>query len=170
MTSFRKKICLLGDYSVGKTSLIRRFVHNRFEDKYISTIGVNVSRKTVSVSPVGNVVEITMMIWDLAGGEEFSQMQGSYLRGADGAMLVCDLTRAKTLDHLETQAHNFLRINPTSKLVVVANKKDLVNQMILTGDQLDTVAAAFDTRYFRTSAKTGDDVEAAFRFLGELLV
>lgn len=170
MASFRKKICLLGDYSVGKTSLIRRFVHNRFDDKYISTIGVNVSRKTVNVSPADNVVEITMMIWDMAGGEEFSQMQGSYLRGADGAMLVCDLTRAQTLDHLEIQAHNFLRINPTSKLVIVANKKDLVNQMILTGDQLDTVAAAFDTRYFRTSAKTGDDVESAFRFLAELLL
>ncbi|MCB9077439.1 MAG: GTP-binding protein [Anaerolineaceae bacterium] len=170
MTSFRKKICLLGDYSVGKTSLIRRFVHNRFDDKYISTIGVNVSRKTVSVSPAGNVVEVTMMIWDMAGGEEFSQMQGSYLRGADGAILVCDLTRAHTLEQLETHAHNFLRINPASKLVIVANKKDLVNQVLLTGDQLDTLAVAFDTRYFRTSAKTGDEVESAFRFLAQLLV
>ncbi len=169
MTSYRKKICLLGDYAVGKTSLVRRFVHNRYDDRYISTIGVKVSRKTVNLSKNNNLVEIIMMIWDLAGGEEFNQVQGSYLRGADGAILVCDLTRAKTLEQLEIQAHNFFRANPVGKIIIAANKKDLVNQISLTSDELEAFALRFNTRYFCTSAKTGEEVELAFRHLGQLL-
>lgn len=170
MASYRKKICLLGDYSVGKTSLIQRFVHNRYDDRYISTIGVKVSRKTVNLSQNNGLDEITMMIWDLAGGEEFNQVQGSYLRGADAAILVCDLTRAKTLEHLEVQAHNFFKVNPAARVIVVGNKKDLVNQIALSDNELETFTTLFGTHYFCTSAKTGEDVEQAFRYLAQVLL
>ncbi len=71
MTTISKKVCLLGDFAVGKTSLVRRFVYDLFNDKYISTIGVKVSRKTVVVPRTHDLVELAMMLWDLGGSEEF---------------------------------------------------------------------------------------------------
>ena len=96
MKAISKKVCLLGDFAVGKTSLVRRFVLNIFEDRYLSTIGVKVSRKTVVTPGPGDLIELTLMLWDLAGSEEFDQVRASYLRGASGAVLVCDLTRPET--------------------------------------------------------------------------
>ena len=81
MTAISKKVCMLGEFAVGKTSLVRRFVFERFDDRYISTIGVKVSRKTVVMTQRQATVQLTMMLWDLAGSEEFNQLRTSYLRG-----------------------------------------------------------------------------------------
>ena len=171
MRKVSKKICLLGDFAVGKTSLVRRYVYNRFDDKYISTIGVKVSRKTVTV-PQNNdeLVEITIMLWDLAGSEEFDQVRASYLRGAAGAVLVCDLTRADTLGNLINYANDFSRVNSVSNLIVAANKNDLTDQHEIKKGQVEAVAAQLKATFYLTSAKTGDEVEALFRQLGHLLV
>jgi small GTP-binding protein len=170
VTSIAKKICLLGDFAVGKTSLVRRFVYSLFDDKYISTIGVKVSRKTVAVPHDDDVVELTMMLWDLAGSDEFSRVRTSYLRGAAGAVLVCDLTRPETLDSLHTYATDLLVINPGARLVLAANKSDLANQQQLTPKQIGGIAGTFNAPYYVTSAKTGEAVETLFRHLGRLLL
>ena len=91
MAIIQKKICLLGEFAVGKTSLIRRYVEDKFSDKYLSSIGVKVSRKNVELGDD----TVKLLIWDLAGGEDYTQ--SSYLMGAAGALLVCDVTRADTL-------------------------------------------------------------------------
>jgi small GTP-binding protein len=170
VTTFSKKVCLLGDFAVGKTSLVRRFVYNLFNDKYISTIGVKVSRKTVAVPRDGEVVELTMMLWDLAGSEEFNQVRASYLRGAAGAVLVCDLTRPETLDSLRAYADDLLSVSPGAQLMLATNKRDLADQQQLTPAQIETVAADLNAPHYLTSAKTGDEVETLFRHLGQLLV
>lgn len=170
MITFSKKACLLGDFAVGKTSLVRRFVYNLFNDKYISTIGVKVSRKTVVVPRDDEVVELTMMLWDLAGSEEFNQVRASYLRGAAGAVLVCDLTRPETLDRLRTYADDLLSVSPGVQLILAANKCDLTDQQQLTPVQIKAVAASLNVPYYLTSAKTGHEVETLFRHLGRLLV
>lgn len=169
MIKLSKKVCLLGDFAVGKTSLVRRFVYNRFDDKYISTIGVKVSRKTVAVSAGGNLVEITMMLWDLAGSEEFNQVRASYLRGAAGAILVCDLTRPETLENLQAYAATLLATNPNAKLVIATNKSDLVEQQRLAPEQIEQTAAQLNAPFYLTSAKSGNEVETLFRHLAELL-
>ena len=169
MTTSSKKVCLLGDFAVGKTSLVRRFVYNLFNDKYIATIGVRVSRKTVVVPRDDEVVELTMMLWDLAGSEEFDGVRASYLRGTAGAVLVCDLTRLETLDSLQAYADDLLSINPGAQLILAANKCDLTDQQ-LTPAQIETVAADLNAPHYLTSAKTGDEVETLFRHLGRLLV
>ena len=112
--AFSKKVCLLGEFAVGKTSLVRRFVQNFFDDRYISTVGVKVSRKTMSFPRAGEVVELTMMIWDLAGSEEFDRVRASYLRGTAGALLVCDLTRPETLHGLRAYANDLFSVNPVA--------------------------------------------------------
>jgi len=123
-----KKVCLLGDFAVGKTSLVRRFIYNLFDDRYLSTIGVKVSRKTLSVSRGDEMLEVNLMLWDLAGGDEFNQARKSYLRGADGALLVCDLTRPQTLSSLQGYASVLLQMNPEARFAVAGNKRDLVDQ------------------------------------------
>jgi len=158
-TQIQKKICMLGDFSVGKTSLIERFVYNRFDDRYLSTIGVKISRKSVDL---GNNTMAHLLLWDLAGGEEFSGSQSSYLRGAAGALLVCDLTRKETLSAVKDYAEQLHAVQPKAKLILVANKCDLTNQHEINASDLEGLAAQLDAQFFITSAKTGEQVEDAF--------
>ena len=149
---------------------MRRFVYDRFDDKYLSTIGVKVSRKTVSITRDDEDIELTMLLWDLAGSEEFDQVRASYLRGASGAILVCDLTRRDTLDSLRQYVDDLRRSSPQAQMIVAANKSDLVTQQALNPDQIKTVASTFRAPYYLTSAKTGTEVAILFRHLGQLLL
>ena len=170
MISINAKVCLLGDYAVGKTSLVRRFVYNMFEDKYLSTIGVKVSRKVVAVPRDDDVVELTMMLWDLAGSEEFNKIRASYLRGAAAALVVCDLTQRSTLDSLHEYARQMAEVNPRATLVIAANKCDLVEQRVVHEDEIAAIATELKAPCYLTSAKIGMAVEEAFRHLGRLTV
>lgn len=174
METISKKVCMLGDFAVGKTSLVRRFVYDRFDDSYISTIGVKVSRKPVMVASGDRVVDLTMILWDLAGSEEFDQMRSAYLRGAAGALLVYDLTRSETLASVAAYAAQIRQVNPRAALVVVANKADLMaarnggelNGGLLAGrEAADNLGASL----LAASALTGANVEEAFHRLGVLL-
>lgn len=168
--NYSKKICLLGEFAVGKTSLVRRFVYNIFEDRYLSTIGVRVSRKTVVVPADAQVVELTMMVWDLAGSEEFNRVSMSYLRGAAGAVLVYDLTRPVTFEVLYDYVLNLYKANPSARVVIAANKADLVEPSRLDLTKAETLAEEVKATLFLTSAKVGADVDEMFRYLGKLLI
>jgi len=170
VTGLQRKVCLLGDFAVGKTSLMRRFVYDLFNEKYITTIGVKVSLKSVAVPRDGEAVELTLMLWDLGGSEEFDQVRASYLRGAAGAILVCDLTRPDTLANLPQYANQLLSLNPEARLVVAANKLDLSDQHQLSSTQVAEAAGKLNAPFYLTSAKVGTEVETLFRYLGRLLV
>ncbi len=170
METYSKKICLLGDFAVGKTSLVRRFVHNRFDDQYISTIGVKVSRKSIIIPRQEVIVEVKLMVWDLAGSQEFGPVAASYLRGASGAILVCDLTRAETLTHLQQYGDDLRSIMPRAHFIVAANKMDLQEQHQVTITQVAEQAARLEAPYYLTSARIGDDVDQAFRHLAMLVL
>jgi small GTP-binding protein len=170
LKTYSKKVCLLGDFAVGKTSLVRRFVHNRFDDQYLSTIGVTVSRKTVMAPINGEVAELTMMLWDLAGSQEFDAVTTSYLRGAVGAILVCDLTRADTLRSVVRYAQDITKVCGPVKLVVAANKLDVPEEHEVSNDQVAEMAMTLQAPHFLTSAKVGDEVDVMFRHLGKLLL
>ncbi|MEM7128325.1 MAG: Rab family GTPase [Chloroflexota bacterium] len=170
MAKYNKKVCLLGEFAVGKTSLIRRFVYDRFDDKYISTIGVKVSRKSIVIPKDGELIDLTMLLWDLAGNEEFSQVRASYLRGSSGAVLVCDLTRKSTLDNLHQYARDLRKISPDAHLILAANKVDLISDHQATVSDVKELAAHLESPFYLTSAKDGDEVEDLFRHLGKMLV
>ncbi len=165
-----KKICLLGDFAVGKTSLVRRFVYSIFDDRYISTIGVKVSRKTLAIPRGADTIELTLLIWDLAGSEEFNRMQNNYLRGAAGALLVWDLTRPETFLRLKAYYHDLLNLNPQARFVLVGNKVDLITTPTFLDQEVEHFSQAYSIPYFLTSAKTGVRVDDAFNTLGALLV
>jgi small GTP-binding protein len=170
VTTISKKVCLLGDFAVGKTSLVRRFVYNRFEEKYLSTIGVHVSRKSLSVPHASGVADLAILLWDIAGNNGFEKVRASYIRGSAGALLVCDLTRPETLDSLMIYIDLVQNISPQARLIMVANKCDLIDEQQLTIDQVAAVAQRLRAPFYLTSAKTGDDVETIFRELGSMLV
>lgn len=159
----QKKVCLLGDFAVGKTSLIRRFVEGRYDDKYLSTIGVKISRKPIEREDY----ILNMLIWDLAGGDDFYNIGQNYLRGAAAALIVCDLTRADTVNSFETYANQLKNLNGETKMVFVGNKADLELERVIEDAELKALVDAFGSHYFATSAKTGFQVEAAFRQLAE---
>jgi small GTP-binding protein len=169
LITISKKVCLLGDFAVGKTSLVRRFVYNRFDDQYLSTIGVKVSRKTVVVPRENDIIELTMMLWDLAGSQEFDSVRASYLRGVAGAVLVCDLGRGKTIDGLLVYVEELYRINPSAHVIIAANKVDLIAPPKLELAQIEQMATRLNLPFFLTSAKVDAGVEDLFRQLGRLL-
>lgn len=152
----QKKICTLGAYAVGKTSLMSRFVHSAFSEKYLTTIGVKIDKKTIRLG----AEEVTLMLWDLAGEDEFLQVRASFLRGASGYLLVIDRTRPGTL---ETAGNLKRRIeNEVGKIpfVVVFNKSDLA-ELKITSHEIEVLTAqGYDC--VETSAKTGQGVEEAF--------
>lgn len=164
------KVCLVGEKAVGKTSLIRRYVLNLFDDHYITTIGTKVSKKEVEiVHATDRAVRVEMMIWDIMGHAGFRQLLGdAYFHGANGVLAVADLTRPATLDELGewvSSVFDFVGPVPT---VLAMNKADLVAPEHL-GDETARAARAFGCPYLRTSAKTGVNIEEAFRRLALLV-
>lgn len=165
MKIVQKKVCLLGDFAVGKTSLVRRFVESRFDDKYLSTIGVKVSRKTLE----RETSKLNLLIWDLVGGNEFSRAETGYLQGTAGALIVCDLTRADTLQALRRYTNQVRAIYPEVALVFLGNKVDLTKERAIDDEMLTAVSAELNAPLHLTSAKTGENVEAAFAHLADLI-
>jgi small GTP-binding protein len=161
----QKKIALLGAAGVGKTSLVRRCVSSLFDEAYLTTIGVKVDKKQVSVGGT----DLTLMLWDVAGAEENASMPSSYVRGASGYLLVADGTRPETLDRgrdIVAQMNGDLGPLPH---VVCLNKSDLAGQWRIS--DADAASLARDgIPVIRTSALSGAGVEDAFMQLAAALV
>lgn len=161
------KMCVLGEVSVGKTSLIRRFVDRSFSDAYLTTVGVKISRKLIRLEPEpsGPATDIQLVIWDLEGGHNSIDLSSTYLKGARGAIVVGDLTRSSTLEQLQEHIDRFRYVNPQGRVVIALNKSDL--QADATGaivDRWNDVAGL--TKTICTSAKTGKGVDELFTALG----
>ena len=166
-----KKICLLGDAAVGKTSLIRRYVYSSFEDKYITTIGTKVTKKSlVFKHPSQDMkVRISLLIWDILGQKEYSRLHPVYYQGAEGALVVCDATRPSTIKSLEEWGVGFQKTVGSVPLVFLINKVDLVDRDTFDMTEAQAIADKYNARLYFTSAKTGENVEKAFLDLGNIL-
>jgi len=163
MATISKKICLIGDFGVGKTSLIRRFVERQFSDQYLSTVGVKISRKTVELTE-STTEKVQLLIWDLEGHTKFKSIAPTYLKGASGAIVVGDVTRQETIDNIPERAKLFLDVNPQGIMIFALNKSDLVDEEKLSKmpqfKNLEQVVATYPT-----SAKTGLYVDEIFQKL-----
>lgn len=139
MKTVQKKICLLGDFSVGKTSLIRQYVEGLFDDKYLSTIGVKISRKTLELTERETVAKL--LIWDLAGGDDYSKVTSGYLAGASGVLMVCDVTRKSTLSMLDIYSKQLEAVSKKKiPIVILANKVDLIKDREIEDQDLINIA------------------------------
>ncbi|AVH73214.1 Rab family GTPase [Nostoc sp. 'Lobaria pulmonaria (5183) cyanobiont'] len=174
MSTISKKICLFGDFGVGKTSLIRQFVECQFSDEYLSTVGVKISRKLVSVSEKNLLSEqnLQLIIWDIEGSNKFKAVANNYFQGSKGAVIVGDVTQAETLNHIQEHIQTFLAVNPNSYIVVALNKSDMIAaeylEKIRQMYQFTKQANILDT--YVTSAKTGNNVDKMFQALATRLI
>lgn len=161
----QKKICLLGSFAVGKTSLAARFLDRPFSGRYLTTIGVRVDRKRLHIAGE----DLTLLIWDMAGEDRFQRVEASYLRGSSGYLLVVDGSRRSTLDQallLHERARTLLGPVPFS---LILNKADLATDWDL-GDRELAPLESQGWPMVRTSAKTGAGVDSALHSLAERLL
>lgn len=153
----QKKVCLIGTSAVGKTSLVAKFVHSIFSDKYLTTVGVKIDKKTVALDDR----EVILVIWDLAGDDDFQRLQTSYLRGTGGYLLVADGTRATTLDQAIEIQNRVVAAIGAVPFVLALNKADLAPHWEVSEPRIGSLAAQ-GWQIVKTSAKEGSGVEEAF--------
>lgn len=161
----QKKICLIGDFAVGKTSLIRRYVYNKFDENYLTTIGVHITKKEIIVE---NAM-IKLLIWDLAGEDSFQKITASYLAGSSGFIIVGDVTRKETLTSLTKHVQQS-QMQKKLPIVIALNKVDLISKK----NDLSKIEKSLDLPseipLFHTSTKTGQNVEELFTQLSRMLL
>ena len=161
----QKKICMLGSFAVGKTSLVRRYVESIYSDAYHTTVGVKIDKKVVQVGPQ----EVTLVLWDLYGEDEFQKMRWSYVKGASGYLLVADGTRRATFEKALALEEGVRQAAGSLPFIFVLNKADLASSWELdAGMEQQLVDKGWEV--MRASAKTGENVDAAFRKLTEKML
>ncbi len=165
MSTIARKVCMLGDFGVGKTSLVARFVRNTFSDHYLTTVGVKVDSKEV-VLP-GDAV-LKLVIWDIAGKSALDALNQSYLRGASGLMLIADGTREATLRAALDLLMQSRTLLPEAQAVLLVNKLDVIERWEVAPTTLAELRRSLPV--FETSARFGDGVEQAFAELASRLL
>lgn len=161
----QKKICMVGAFATGKTSLVSRFVNSIFSDKYQTTVGVKIDKKTVNLGDK----ELNLILWDLYGEDEFQKVRMSYLRGSSGYLLVVDATRHNTLEkalNLQKRVEETIGQVP---FILVINKSDLADEWEISNSEIDDLRQKRWT-VIKTSAKSGLGVEKTFQTLASRIL
>ncbi len=168
-----QKVCLVGDFGVGKTSLIRQFVDRQFSDQYLSTVGVKISRKLVPITDANQEVkQLQLIVWDIEGSTRFKAIAPTYLQGAKGAVIVADATRQSSVENLEDHVQLFRSVCPKSSLIIALNKIDLMenNDREQICQEIFMKFNSHKIPVYNTSAKTGENVDKIFQTLATRMV
>ena len=163
------KIILIGSSSVGKSSILRRYIQKVFNDVYSCTLGVDFFMKTIDVGEKS----IKLQLWDTAGTEKFRSITTGYYRGANAAFVVFDLTSKPTFDCLSEWIENYYKYsNPYSEknVVLIGNKSDLIEKREVKEEEIDSFAKDNNIKYFETSAKDGKNIDESFYYIAEKLI
>ena len=167
----KRKVCLIGDWGVGKTSLIRKFVLDQFDDKYLSTFGSKVYKKRLIYNhDENNNIDLELMIWDVMGQPQFKNMRIKAYNGSQGVLIVCDVTREETLYHIAYWQSELFSITKEIPFIILINKMDLQANGKITTEDIEEISKQYNAEWLYTSAKTGENVERAFRMLGNKLI
>ncbi|MHA1797217.1 MAG: GTP-binding protein [Candidatus Helarchaeota archaeon] len=157
------KLILGGDGSVGKTSMVHRFVENTFAKDYKSTIGTSIFKKECDFE--GLKSSVRFVIWDLAGQVQFKRVRQSYLANAEAGILVYDVTNQQSFDNIKKWHEEVISASPGISLILVGNKIDLMDQRVVPREKAESLAEELGLSYIETSAKTGENINDAFRML-----
>jgi small GTP-binding protein len=158
------KVCMLGDFGVGKTSLVARFVHATFSEKYLTTVGVKVDSREVDLP---GRVACKLVLWDIAGRSHLDSLNMTYLRGASALLLVADGTRERSLHTALDLLMQSRTLLPSAEVVIAINKLDLVEQWEIAPSAIEELRRTLSVH--ETSARTGEGVEAIFADLATRL-
>jgi small GTP-binding protein len=166
----KAKVCLVGEVAVGKTSLVKRFVLDTFDDRYVATVGTKVTKKTVPVMWRGAPAKMDIMVWDIMGEKGFrALLKEAYFEGCQGVLAVADLTRKDTLYDLNNWIALTKKQVGNVPVVFLGNKMDLRDRIAVPEADLARLGGIHTAPTMLTSAKTGDNVERAFRTVAEAI-
>ncbi|MFW9898549.1 MAG: GTP-binding protein [Candidatus Thorarchaeota archaeon] len=161
---FAKKVIITGDYQVGKSSIIRTFTKNEFKDDYISTLGVEISKKDYNLN---EKTKITFVIWDIAGQIQFmAPYRAQFYSGANAAFIVIDRTRQGNIKSIKSWYADITKDLPSNiPIVIVGNKSDLKDKIVISEEEIKSVADELGFHYILTSAKTGENINESFIYV-----
>ncbi len=160
---FKFRIVLLGEATVGKTSLLRRFTDNVFDEEYKQTIGTTFSTKDVEfVDDDGEVRLVRLVIWDMGGQATYKELRRQYMKGASAAIIVYDVTQPETFMAMNNWYESLREVSPDALVVICANKIDLEGQRMVPQQPGEMLRDWYQAPYYETSAKTGDRVQEVF--------
>ena len=164
------KIIVIGDPSVGKTSLLTKFATNQFKEQYLPTVGVNIVKEQVEIKDGEKEVLINLLLWDVAGQPQFYMLHRPYFNGADGVMLIFDITRSSTFSNINNWWSTCVKfgLSSTSRLLI-GNKADLKDERKIIKPMADHLAEKVNAAYYETSAKEGENVKKIFHKMAELV-
>ena len=161
------KIILIGDPGVGKTSTIRRYSDGKFDQSYLPTIGADFNLKVVDMENL----EIILTIWDIGGHDRFSMIRNFYYQGAHGGFIIFDITRKETFENVANWNQDLLKgANAKIPSLIIANKADLQSEAQVTDNEIENLAKEMGIPWYKTSAKTGQNIDEAFNKVAELIV
>ena len=167
----KSKICLIGDWGVGKTSLIRKFVLDQFDDKYLVTFGTKVTKKRVKFKKDSdNIIDLNLVIWDVMGQKEFKKARKLAYQGVKGALIVCDITRKETLFSIPEWKDELYSVTGKIPFIILVNKIDLKESAKFSPKDIKEISEQLNMPYYTTSAKTGENVETSFIALGKKII
>ena len=159
------KLLLLGDSSVGKTSILLKYISNKFDESSISTVGVDYMDKIIDY----NKFKIKLQIWDTSGEEKFRTITKNFYRNADGLLVVFDLTKKESYDHIKSWINEAKENNDKLKTILIGNKLDLKDERIVAIDVAKQFAEKNNLKYIETSAKDGTNINELFQAIIDLL-
>jgi Ras-related protein Rab-1A len=159
------KILTIGESNVGKTCVLRRFVENKFLKTHLATIGIDFKTKNITVDDK----EIKLKIWDTAGQERFRNITNQYYKGADGIILIFDITDQNSFDKIQDWINQINSNTQTDEigLILIGNKKDLDSNRVITFKEGDALGKELGIKYFETSALSGEGIEEAFKYVAK---
>ena len=159
------QILLIGDSSVGKTSLIQRYANGIFKEEYLATVGLDFYTKQETI----NNINVLVRLWDTAGQERFKSLTPNYFKNAEGVIITYDITSSQSFENLKFWI-NSIKTNLGEKniiipIIIVGNKLDMKDMRDITREEAEKFAKENKYKYFETSAKTGEGVDDAIRDL-----
>ena len=161
------KIILIGTAGVGKSSILKRYIENKFDPNYKCTIGVDFLMKSLTIQD--KIVKL--QLWDTAGQEKYRSMVSSYFRGANVALIIFDITSHASFEEVPLWIQFFYNNGPEQKnIILIGNKKDLENEREVTQEEAETFAKTNDMIYYETSAKDGENIQYIFNYTAEKLL
>lgn len=162
------KIIVVGDPQVGKTSVLDKYSSKKFKTQYIPTVGTNIVKEIVELEEKGEKIMVNLMIWDIAGQPQFYMLHRPYFNGADGMILVFDITRSSTFSNVQNWYNTAVKYGLSGiPRILIGNKIDLKDERKIIQPMAEHLADKLNCSYYETSAKTGDNVKSLFKKMAE---
>ncbi len=164
------KVIIIGDPRVGKTSLLSKFTKDKFKTQYLPTVGVNILKEQINLQINGQDVLVNLLLWDIAGQPQFYMLHKPYFNGADGMMLVFDITRSSTFSNINNWYNTTVKHGLSGvPRILIGNKIDLKDERKIIQPMANHLSEKLHATYFETSALTGENVKLIFKKMAEIL-